>query len=145
MRIRSGGQYRSLFKTRNCCAKINDSTMFQYPGFAVHYESGIHDVPIFNAHIEVFSMKKQVKVKYETPFVKGLPITMTVREDVDGTGALKETIVRKTYEDAYTLELRELYALATEGKPVKTTAEDAAKDLKIFQMIMKTGASQVSS
>lgn len=70
---------------------------------------------------------------------------VTLREDVDGTGALKETVVRKTYEDPYTLELRELYALATEGKSVKTTAEDAAQDLKIFQMILQAGASQVSS
>ena len=70
---------------------------------------------------------------------------MTVREDADGNGALKETVVRRTYEDPYTLELKELYALATEGKPVKTTVEDAAQDLKIFQMIMKAGASQLSS
>lgn len=69
---------------------------------------------------------------------------MTVREDVDGSGALKETHIRKTYEDPYTLELLQLYALAAEGRPVKTTVEDAGEDLKIFQMVMKAGASQVS-
>lgn len=120
------------------------STIFQYPGFTVHYESGIHDVPIFDAHIEVFSKTKQVKVKWDTPFIKGLPVIMVVREDVNGSGPLKETTVTKTYEDPYTLELRELYALATEGKPVKTTVEDAAQDLKISQMILKAGASQVA-
>ena len=102
-------------------------------------------MPIFDAHIEVYSKTKQVKVKYDTPFVKGLPITMTIRENIDGTGGLKETVIRKTYEDPYTLELRELYALATEGKPVKTTVEDAAQDLKILQMILKAGSSQVAS
>ena len=101
-------------------------------------------MPLFDAHIEVFSKSKQVKIKYDSPFIKGLPVTMTVREDVDGSGALKETVVTRTYEDPYTLELRELYALATEGKPVKSSAEDAAQDLKIFQMIQKAGASQVS-
>lgn len=119
------------------------NALFQYDGFTVHYESGIHEVPIFDAFIEVFSRTKRVKVKYDTPFVKGLPITMTVLEDVDGSGALKETTIRKTYEDAYTLEMRELYALMTEGKSVKTTVEDAGKDLEIFQMIMK--ASHFSS
>ena len=69
---------------------------------------------------------------------------MTVREDDDGSGALRETVTRRTYEDPYTLELRELYALATEGKPVKTTVEDAAQDLKISQMILRAGASQVA-
>ena len=118
--------------------------MFQYPGFVVHYESGIHDVPIFDAHLEFFSKTKQVKVKYDTPFIKGLPITMTVREDATGQGSLKETTTTKTYEDPYTLEMRELYALVTEGKPVKTTAEDAAGDLEIFGMIMKAGTDQVT-
>lgn len=120
-----------------------DSAMFQYPSFTVHYESGIHGVPIFDAFIEVFSKSKQVKIKYDNPYIKGLPITMTVREDVDGNGSLKETTILKTYEDPYTLEMRELYALAMEGKKVKTTVEDAAMDLKIFQMIMQAGAAQL--
>ena len=119
-----------------------NAVKFILPGFASNAVA-VHDVPIFDAHLEFFSKTKQVKVKYDTPFIKGLPITMTVREDINGQGALKETVITKTYEDAYTLELRELYALAAEGRPVKTTAEDAAQDLKIFQMIMKAGASQV--
>ena len=113
--------------------------MFQYPGFTVNYESGINDVPIFDAHLEVFSKTKIVKVQWDSPFVKGLPITMTVRENVDNTGAYRETVTRKTYEDPYTLQMRELYALVTEDKPVKTTIEDAAKDIDTFRMIMKAG------
>ena len=123
---------------------VSDSAIFQYPSFTVHHESGIHNVPIFDAHLEVFSKDKQVKVKWDTPFIKGLPVTMTVREDLDGNGALKETVVTKTYEDPYTLELRELYALAAEGRPVKTTIDDAAQDLRICQMILKAGASQLA-
>lgn len=137
-RINSPATYTSLQETDN------NSCIFQYPGFTVHYESGIHDVPIFDSHLEFFSKTKQVKVKYDTPFIKGLPITMTVREDETGQGSLKETVHTKTYEDAYTLEMRELYALVVEGKPTKTTAEDAAGDLYIFQMIMKAGASRVA-
>jgi hypothetical protein len=137
--------FGSEFYINTGCLRIAhiDSVVFQYPGFTVHYESGIHDVPLFDAHIEVFSKDKQVKINWDTPFVKGLPVTMTVREDVDGSGALKETVIRKTYEDPYTLELRELYALAAEGKPAKTTIADAAQDLKINQMILKAGASQL--
>ena len=48
-----------------------------------------------------------------------------------------------TDDHRYTLQYKQLYALVTEGKPVKTTAEDAAQDLKIFQMIMDAGRSQV--
>jgi hypothetical protein len=76
-----------------------------------------------------------VKVQYDTPYVKGLPITMTVCEkDEDG---YKETVVRKTYEDPYTIEFKKFHDLVVNGVEVKTTASDAANDLTIFAMIMK--------
>jgi hypothetical protein len=63
---------------------------------------------------------------------------MQVRE-ASGDGGFSDTVIRKTYEDPYTLEMKELYAVVVEGKTVKTTAEDAKKDLEIFGMIMKAG------
>jgi predicted dehydrogenase len=103
----------------------------------VTYESGIDNVPRFDAHIEVYSMTKTVRVKYDTPYVKGLPVTMTVTENSDG--AYSERTVTRTYEDPYTLEMKELYQVVVEGKPIKTTATDARKDVEIFQMIMRAG------
>ncbi|CAG8037277.1 unnamed protein product [Penicillium salamii] len=114
------------------------SALFQYPSFAVSYESGIDEVPRFDASIEVFGGKKTVKVCFDSPYVKGLPTTMHIREKMDD-GSFRESMVRKTYEDAYTLEMKELYAFAAEGKPAKTTSEDAKRDLEIFGMIMKAG------
>ena len=108
--------------------------MFKYPKFTVSYESGIDNIPRFDAHIEIYGLNKTVKIQYDTPYVKGLPTTMHVSENLDGV--FKETTIRRSYEDAYTLELKELWQLVTEGKPVKTTAEDALHDLEIFSMIM---------
>ena len=99
------------------------------------YESGIDEVPRFDAHIEVYSLNKSVRVSWDSPYVKGLPVTMTVRENVDGT--YSETSVRKTYEDPYTLEMKELYEVVALGKQIKTTAKDAKEDLKTFQMLMQ--------
>ena len=111
------------------------SVLFKYPGFTVSYESGIDNVPRFDAYIEVYSASKTVKVQYATPFIKGLPVTIHIAENVDG--AYKETIVRKSYEDPYTLEMKELWSLVAEGKPVKTTVQDALQDLDIFIMAMR--------
>ncbi|KAL2438457.1 hypothetical protein ABEF95_009295 [Exophiala dermatitidis] len=113
------------------------SAIIKYPSFSVTYESGIDKIPRFDAHIEVYSPSKSVRVVYDTPYVKGLPVTMLVREDVDGV--YKETSVRRTYEDPYTLELKMLYRMVVEDSEVETTAKDAKEDLKIFQMIMKAG------
>jgi hypothetical protein len=82
-------------------------------------------------------MDKSVRVQYDTPYVKGLPTTMHIRENVDGV--YKETMVRRSYEDAYTLEMKELYEMVAHGKPVKTTPSDAAQDLQIFRMITQSG------
>lgn len=92
-------------------------------------------MPRFDAHIEVYSATKTVKVQYDTPFIKGLPVTMHVAENVDGT--YKETMTRKSYEDPYTLEMKQLWNLVAEGKPVKTTPQDALQDLEIFSMAMQ--------
>lgn len=110
--------------------------MFQYPHFTVTYESGVDRIPRFDAHIEVYSMDKSVRVQIDSPYVKGLPTTLHISENL-GNGCYKESTVRRTYEDPYTLEMKELYQWVVNGKPVKTTAVDAKQDLTIFQMIIK--------
>lgn len=122
---------------------ITASVLFQYSGFAVSYESGIHSVPQFDAHIEVYGQDKIVRIQYDTPYVKGLPITVHVSESVNGS--LKETVIRQTYEDAYTQELKHVYEWIRLGKPVKTTIEDARLDIEIFQMIVKADSRRVKA
>jgi predicted dehydrogenase len=113
------------------------SVLFQYPGFAVTYESGIDNIPRFDAHLEIYSIDKSIRVQYDTPYVKGLPVTMHICEGKGGS--YSETTIRKTYEDPYTTEFKRLYELVRDDKAVKTTAEDAKRDLDIFSMIMQAG------
>ncbi|KPM37652.1 hypothetical protein AK830_g8880 [Neonectria ditissima] len=119
------------------------SVLFQYPGFPVMYESGIIDVPKFDAHIEVYSREKIVRVDYDTPYVKGLPVTMTIREKIDSAkgDGYQERTVRKTYEDPFTLEFLEFYHCATNKNCPKTSAADAREDLDLIKMIMQAAYS----
>ncbi|BGP19001.1 hypothetical protein JCM10213_009290 [Rhodosporidiobolus nylandii] len=111
------------------------TAMLEYDGFTATYESGVDQVPDFDAHIEVIGDGKRLKLKYDTPYVKGLPIVIEIKE-ADENGHYVERAVRPTYKDAYTLQHEQLHAALTEGKPWKTTPQDAAEDLKIFDMIM---------
>lgn len=103
--------------------------------FAVTYESGIDAVPRFDAHLAVYGEMKTVSIQYDTPYVKGLPIKVQVVELVNGQAVTREVLA--SYEDAYTVELKEMYVCFTEGKEIKTSAEDAMHDLRLWTMMME--------
>ena len=116
-----------------------DSAIFQYPGFAVVYESGVDQVARFDASIEIFGDTKTVKVCIDSPFIKGLPTTMVVKESLPD-GSYRESTTRRTYEDPFTLELQAVYEWVVGGNAPKTTPTDARQDLEILGMLMKSVA-----
>lgn len=70
-----------------------------------------------DAHNQVYSADKTVRVEFDNPYIKGLPTIMTVREKARGRGGgFQERRVRETYTDAYTLELEVIYWCVVEGK-----------------------------
>lgn len=113
--------------------------MFQYPGFVVGYESGLDQVNRFDASIEIFADTKTVKVVIDTPFVKGLPTTMVVKETLPD-GSYRESSTRRTYEDPFTIELKAVYEWVVDGKTPKTNPTDARQDLEVIGMLMKAAA-----
>ncbi|KAK9383389.1 NAD binding Rossmann fold oxidoreductase [Kockiozyma suomiensis] len=119
------------------------TALFDYGSFVCTYETGINSLPLFDACIEIVGQSKSVTVQYDTPYVKGLPIIMTIKENVNGE--YHESKIRKTYEDPYTVEAKKLYKLVTEGTPVKTTPEDAEKDLELFRMIIRAAVGSTDS
>ncbi|KAF3912376.1 Alpha-N-acetylgalactosaminidase [Arthrobotrys entomopaga] len=110
--------------------------LFEYDKFTVIYESGFNSVPYFDASIEVFKEDQIVTVRYDTPYVKGLPTTMTVRERV-GESSYQQRDLRTTYEDPYTKEILEWYECILGKKLPKTTVQDATADLEIIKMILQ--------
>lgn len=75
-------------------------------------------------------------LQYDSPYVKGLPVTVEV-EEVSDAGDRQRRHVVSSYVDAYTSELLELYECVVHKKPIKTSAEDALQDLKIYDMMYK--------
>jgi predicted dehydrogenase len=102
--------------------------------FSVTYESGIDGVPDFDAHFAVYGEKKRVTIKYDSPYVKGLPIKVTVQE-MNDAGEMETREMLGSYEDAYTAELQELYECLRNGREIKTTAEDAMQELKLYDLM----------
>ena len=110
--------------------------------FAVMYESGVDAVPRFDAHVAVYGETKSVEIRYATPYVKGLPVVVAVREKGAG-GEMVQREVVSSYEDAYTAEMRELWACLVEGRACKTTVADAMEDLRLFEMMYRAYDAQM--
>ena len=45
--------------------------------------------------------------------------------------------VLSSYQDAYTSEFEEMYQCFAEEKPIKTNAEDALNELRLYDMMYK--------
>jgi len=110
------------------------SVIFDYDRFSVTFETGIDEQGRFDAHIEIYSSKKSVKVQYDTPYIRHLPTKLLVNE-TDGE-VYKETVIRPTLTDSYTVELEYFHRVISEDLIPKTTPEDYKNDLAIFKMII---------
>jgi hypothetical protein len=73
--------------------------------------------------------------------VKGLPIVVNV-DELNDAGEASSRKILSSFEDAYTVELKNVYSCFVEGKPIKTTAEDALQDLKLFDLMYNQHAKQ---
>ena len=104
--------------------------------FSVTYETGIDEVVRFDSHLTVYGKNKTVSIHYDTPYVKGLAIRVKV-DEVNADDEVVSREILSSYEDAYTTELKEMHACFTEGREIKTTAEDALQDAKFFAMLFE--------
>ena len=103
--------------------------------FSVTYETGIDEVARFDSHLTVYGKNKTASIQYDTPYVKGLAVKVKIDEVNEHNEVVSKEIV-SSYEDAYTAELKEMHACFTEGKEIKTTAEDALQDSRLFAMLL---------
>jgi predicted dehydrogenase len=111
------------------------NVVFEYDKFYAVYEMGLDNQRRFDANIEIFGDKKTVKVQYNTPYIRSLPVQLMIGE-TEGEG-YSERVIRHTYRDPFCYELEYFYNSIISGTEPKTNPEDARKDLEIFEMIMK--------
>lgn len=104
--------------------------------FSVTYETGIDEVARFDSHLAVYGKNKTVSIQYDTPYVKGLAIKVKV-DEIDDHGEVISKEITSSYEDAYTAELKEMHACFTEGREIKTTAEDAVQESRLCAMLLE--------
>ncbi len=110
------------------------TAIFGYDGFNTTFEMGVDRQRRFDAHLEVYGMDRQIRVQYDTPYIRHLPTTLQIRETIGD--AYIETVRRPTLKDPYTHELEVFHDVATGKATPKTSPEDSIEDLRLFAEII---------
>lgn len=110
------------------------NALFEYENFTVSFETGIDHNRRFDAHIQVYGETKEIRVQYDTPYIRQLPTRLFLTETQGEV--FEEREIRPTFTDAYTMELLHFYEVVTHNVQPKTPAEDFLHDLDLFEMII---------
>lgn len=96
------------------------------------YETGIDTIPRFDAHVEVYGAERVLRVQYDTPYVRNLPIRLHVTE-ANGRGGVVERAEQPQWGDAFVAEWQAFYTNVTEQRAPKTSPADFRQDLELFR------------
>jgi predicted dehydrogenase len=110
------------------------TAILEYDGFNTLFETGLHTIGRFDAHLEVYGQTRSVRVQYDTPYIRHLPTTLHLTETVGERHV--ETTIRPTFTDPYTHELIAFHEVVTENRRPKTPPEDYREDLRLFRMLI---------
>jgi predicted dehydrogenase len=115
---------------------------FDYGGFVCQFETGVDNIPRFDAHIEVFGTERVLKVQYDTPYVRNLPIQLTITE-ATGKGGVSRQSIHPEWGDPFVVEWQDFYQNIQQQKEPKTSPADFRQDLELFQAMARLIQAQV--
>ena len=108
------------------------SAAFDYGEYVCQFETGIDNIPRFDAHLEVYGLERIVRVQYDTPYVRNLPIRLFVNE-ANGKGGVVERVEHPVWGDAFVSEWQAFYENVAEKRMPKTSPADFRQDLELFR------------
>ena len=112
------------------------SAAFDYGGYVCQFETGIDNIPRMDAHLEVYGEERVLRVQYDTPYVRNLPIRLFITE-ANGDSGMIERIEHPIWGDPFVSEWQAFYDNITYLKEPKTSPTDFRQDLVILQEMMK--------
>jgi predicted dehydrogenase len=130
MRELLGLPNKVLFATQRGGGRYLAAT-FDYGPFVCQFETGIDGIARFDAHIEVYGSQKVVRIQYDTPYIRNLPIRLFVTE-ANVHGGVTTVDSNPAWGDPFVAEWKAFYENITENKSPKTGPADFVHDLELF-------------
>lgn len=115
---------------------LYQTATFDYGDFVCLFETGIDNIPRFDAFLEVYGRDQVVRVDYNTPYVRNLPIRLTVTKTTDSKNTIQE-VIHPGWGDAFVDEWRAFYDNVTQARMPKSSPADFRHDLELFQQMIQ--------
>jgi len=109
--------------------------LFDYGDFLVTYEAVISDIARFDAGIDVLTQDTRLSLKFQTPYIRYLPMTLEITHSEDESTGTR--IIGPHYDDPFRGELDVFHDAVTRGGDYKTTLEDSRADLDLIGKIAR--------
>jgi len=107
---------------------------FDYGDFGVVYEYLIDDLARFDAGIDLYARRQRMRLRYATPYVRNLPMTLDIQESTDDSNAW--TVLGPYHKDPFDAELEAFHASIVKGEENRTPLSDSLADFHIFEEII---------
>ncbi len=107
------------------------SAAFDYGTFVCNFETGIDGIPRFDGHLEVYGQERVVRVDYETPYLRNMPIRLRVT-GANGSGGVDERVSQRDWGDPFVAEWEAFHENVRGRRTPKTSPEDYRHDLELF-------------
>jgi len=135
MRDLLGGSPRRVIGARLAQGGEQLTALLDYGGHTALYECLIDDIARFDAGIEVLSRTKRLSFKYDTPYLRHLPMSLTLQETTTGSNVVHQ--FGPFYTDPFQCELVHFYACVTGSETNRTPPSDSLADLDLFADILQ--------
>jgi predicted dehydrogenase len=108
------------------------SAAFDYGSYVCQFETGIDSIPRFDAHLEVYGAEKIIRVQYDTPYVRNLPIRLFITESND-RGGVTQVVSHPAWGDPFVAEWEAFHENVTKKRLTKSGPTDFLQDLALFE------------
>jgi predicted dehydrogenase len=107
------------------------TALFDYGSYVCQFETGVDAIPRFDGHLEVYGSQRVVRIQYDTPYVRNLPIRLFVTES-NGRGGVERIESQPIWGDPFIAEWNAFYDNILGKALPKTGPTDFAEDLELF-------------
>jgi predicted dehydrogenase len=112
------------------------TAVIDFGSFVCHFATGVDEIPRFDAHIEVFGSSRVLRVQYDTPYVRNLPVRLTTL-DANGEGGVVERHIHPRWGDPFVGEWRSFHTSVTERVSPASSPADFRCDLELFGAMLE--------